>query len=404
METAIQVLRSVESTENIESAIQLKASPTYMKAFFPLRIFPVVLAISLFIPHCSGQAAASGVGNPSQAASQNSGSANTQITLDVVVADKSGKPQAGLQQQDFTLLDNKTPQKILSFQAVEEPAAPAVPPVEIVLVIDTVNTSPQTIANERLQIQKYLRQNGGKLAHPTSVVVFSDAGLNPLGDPTLDGNALSATLDGNDVIGLHAMHQASGANGDWERFNSSLSKLYSLAGIEVKKPGKKLVIWISPGWPMLASTGAEMYSKQKEQLFTILVRVSTALRLARITLYSIDPEGASGGGFGRLQTKDEAFGRFSYESYLKGVPSAKEVMPANLALQVLVTRSGGRVLTTGNDIGAQIEDCVADTRAFYILSFAAVHAERPDDYHALELKVGKPKLTAHTSAGYYAQP
>jgi VWFA-related protein len=365
-----------------------------MKAFHRLCIFVVGVSIPLFPKQSLGQS----VGPASSATS------NPQITLDVVVTDKSGKPQTGLQQQDFTLLDNKTPQKILSFQAVDEPGAPATPPVEVVLVMDTVNTSPQTIANERLQVQKYVRQNGGKLAHPTSIVIFSDSGLKNLGAPTLDGNVLGTALDANDVTGLHEMHRASGESGDFERLMSSVSKLYSLAGYEAKKPGKKIVVWISPGWPMLASVGNEMYSKGKEQLFSTLVLVSTALQQARISLYSIDPEGATGGGFGRLETRDQQFGRFTYDSYLKGVQSAKQMMPPNLSLQVLATRSGGRVLTTGNDIGAQIEDCVSDAKAFYVLSFESVPTEHPDECHNLELKVDKLSLTARTSTGYYAQP
>jgi VWFA-related protein len=332
------------------------------------------------------------------------GSDNPLVTLDVVVANKSGKPQAELQESDFTLLDNKTPQKIVSFHSVDEPTVSAVPPVEVVLLIDTVNTSPQTIANERLQIQKYLHQNGGKLSHPTSIVVFSDSGLKNLGEPTLDGNTLGTALDGKDVIGLHAMRQASGENGDFERLTSSITKLYSLVSFEARKPGKKIVIWISPGWPLLASAGQEMYSKGKEQLFSTLVTVSTATRQARVTLYSIDPEGAGGGGFGRLESENGPRSRFSYESYLKGIPSAKEMTPPNLALQVLVTRSGGRVLTTGNDIGGQIDDCISDAKAFYVLTFESVPTERPNEYHALELKVDKPGLTVHTSAGYYSQP
>jgi VWFA-related protein len=332
------------------------------------------------------------------------GTTNSIVTLDVVVANKAGKPQAGLQEQDFILSDNKAPQKIVSFHSIEEPGTPAVPPVEIVLVIDTVNTSPQTVANERLQIQKYLRQNSGKLPHPTSIVVFSDSGLKNLGEPSLDGNTLATALGGNDVIGLHAMHQASGENGDFERLMSSVSKLYSLAGLEAKKPGKKIVVWISPGWPLLASAGNEMYSKGKEQLFSTLAMVSNGLRLARITLYSVDPEGASGGDFGRLQTKDQQFSRTSYDSYLKGVQSAKQMMPPNLSLQVLATRSGGRVLLLGNDLGAQIDDCVSDTKAYYVLSFESAPTEHPNEYHNLELKVDKPGLTARTSGGYYAQP
>lgn len=40
------------------------------------------------------------------------------IRLDVVVTDKAGKPVTGLQAQDFTLLDNKNPQKIVYFKAL----------------------------------------------------------------------------------------------------------------------------------------------------------------------------------------------------------------------------------------------------------------------------------------------
>ena len=55
-------------------------------------------------------------------------SADHRMTLDVVVTDKSGRPLPGLQQQDFTLLDNKQPQKIVSFHAVEGGTATPDPP------------------------------------------------------------------------------------------------------------------------------------------------------------------------------------------------------------------------------------------------------------------------------------
>jgi len=41
------------------------------------------------------------------------------IYLDVVVTPKSGEPVSGLQQQDFTVMDNKAPVAISSFRAVE---------------------------------------------------------------------------------------------------------------------------------------------------------------------------------------------------------------------------------------------------------------------------------------------
>jgi VWFA-related protein len=364
-----------------------------MKVSHLLRAFLLGVLLSLFTQQTSAQSNAptsSPMGNSSQTMPRNSDGPNPLITIGVVVTNKSGTPQAGLQQQDFTLLDNKISQKIVSFQAIEDPTIPATQPAEVILFMDTVNATTQTVSDERLQITRYLQRNGGKLNYPTSIVVFSDSGLKNLGEPTRDGNALSSILAGKDVIGLRSIHRAAGANGASERLVSSLRNLYSIASFQANKPGRKILIWISPGWP---ASGTEMFSEVKEQLFSTLVLVSTALQQARVTLYSIDPEGAAGG----LRN------RFSYQSYLKPITAAKYVSPANMSLPVLVTHSGGLVLTTGNDIGAQIDDCTSDIKAYYVISFQGVPTERPDEYHAIELKVDKPGLTVRTSAGYYAQ-
>jgi len=98
---------------------------------------------------------------------------NPKIFLDVVVTPKSGAPVSGLQQRDFTLLDNKVPQTITSFEAMDGRQAP----IEIVLVIDAVNVGYENLAYERSEIDKFLRAEGGNLAHPTSFAVLSDTGI-----------------------------------------------------------------------------------------------------------------------------------------------------------------------------------------------------------------------------------
>jgi hypothetical protein len=99
------------------------------------------------------------------------------ITLDVQVTDKSGTPIRGLQQQDFTLLDDKLPLNIASFQVVDS-AAPAAtdPPLEVILIVDAVNASFQAVSNERNQLKQFLLQNGGKLPQPMSLIMFTDTG------------------------------------------------------------------------------------------------------------------------------------------------------------------------------------------------------------------------------------
>ena len=58
---------------------------------------------------------------------------------------KSGPPVSGLQQQDFTISDNKAPQTITSFQAFRERQAS----IEMILVMDDVNTGLEHVAYER---------------------------------------------------------------------------------------------------------------------------------------------------------------------------------------------------------------------------------------------------------------
>src|SRR5277367_762833 len=77
---------------------------------------------------------------------------NRHISLDVTAADSTGRSVSGLQQQDFTILDNTQPQKMTSFAAAQ--GATADPPVEVILLIDIVNTGFQRVAYERQEIDK----------------------------------------------------------------------------------------------------------------------------------------------------------------------------------------------------------------------------------------------------------
>ena len=318
-----------------------------------------------------------------------------QITLDVQVTDKSGAPIRGLQKQDFTLLDAKQPENIVSFHAVDGGAAPvADPPVEILLVVDAVNASFQAVAYERDKVQKFLLQNGGKLTLPVSLIIFSDTGAKVLGESSRDGKALAALYDQYEV-GLRSSRRSQGFYGAEDRFSLSLKTLTSLTSDEGTRPGRKLMIWISPGWPLLSGPRVELSSKDQERIFNSIVDASTVLRLARITLYSVDPLGVG----------DEGVGRFVYyKEFLKGATSASRVLPGDLSLQVLAVQSGGRVLNSSNDLTTEIANCAADGDAFYVLSFNTSRADQANEYHSLEVKVDKPGVTARTRTGYYAQP
>lgn len=324
--------------------------------------------------------------------------ATDRIVLDVVVTDKAGKPVKGLEEKDFSVLDNGHPQSLQSFQAVGGVVAadlkPAEPPVKITLLIDEVNTSFTRVAYERDEIKKFLLQNNGVLAYPTSFAYFTDTGTQIQEGTSRDGNALLTVFDQHETA-LRSIRRGEGFYGAVERFQLSLNTLNSLVAKEGPPPGRKIVIWISPGWPILSGPGIELTTKNQASLFASVVAASTALREARITLYSLDPQGADAAGGIR---------EFYYEQFLKPAAAAKNTQAGNLALQVLAVQSGGLALPASNDITGQLTHCVTDVDAFYTLTIDPAHAERPNEFHTIQVKVATPGLTARTRNGYYAQP
>ncbi|HTZ83708.1 MAG TPA: VWA domain-containing protein [Candidatus Acidoferrales bacterium] len=319
--------------------------------------------------------------------------AGHRILLDVVVTDKSGKPISGLQEQDFTILDDKTPAKITSFHA-SEPTEPSDPPVQAIILVDGVNASIQSVIFETQQLQKFLRQNNGQLPLPMSLAIFSDASQQMQPESTRDGNVLADGLGANQP-GLRSLRRSAGFWGASERLQLSLQTLERITRYEEGRPGRKLLLWISPGWPLLSGPSIQLTNRDERMLFNSVVDFSRQLRDARVTLYSIDPLGTGDAG---------SFRAFYYQSFLKGVPNARKVDSGNLALQVLATQSGGMVLNSSNDLQKLLAAPLGDAKAFYTLSFDAPPADHPDEYHALQVKVDKPGLSARTRTGYYAQP
>ncbi|MBV8895915.1 MAG: VWA domain-containing protein [Acidobacteriaceae bacterium] len=323
-------------------------------------------------------------------AQQSPAQGSRRVTLDVVVNDKSGDPVAGLQRQDFTVLDNKQPQKILSFASAGPESD-----LEIVLVLDAANTSFRHVAYARKELDTFLRQDGGRLARPTSMAIFTDtAGIEIQSPPSRNGNALAAYLDQHET-GLRVSNRSQGLYGAADRAQFSLRALQQLAAYEQHRPGRKLVVWLSPGWALLSGPRFQYTAKDQESVYKTIVSISAQLRQARITLYAVDPLGTT--DTGGLRT-------IYYENFLKPVTTQTQIQYGDLGLQVFAVHTGGRVLTSTNDIAGEIERCVLDANAYYVLSFDAPPAEHPNFYNSIEVKLSQPQLKARTLAGFYTQP
>ena len=354
-------------------------------------------AVVLLGMGCALSAQQSGVGPTLPAPPSSESSSSGPLTIGAAVTDKAGHPVPGLQQQDFTLLDNGKPTQILRFDAHQESQGEANPqndPVQILIVIDDVNAGFAAVSNERIQIDDFLHKDQGHLAAPVSLAFLSETGFDEIAAPSTDGNALSAALDQHQGQ-LRDIGRSAGFYGGTERLEISLRALMTLASHDASVPGRKLVVWISPGWWLFDNPNVMYTSRQQRSFFDTIVAVSNMLRQSHVVLYSVDPLGMADAG---------GFRTFLWESFVKPVRSDNNATPGNLSLQVLAVQSGGKALSGSNDIAGEIGQCAEDALAWYSLTFNPEKSEKPNTWHQLQLKVDKRGLIVRTRSGYYAQP
>jgi len=315
------------------------------------------------------------------------------IKLDVLVTDATGNPISGLSADDFGLLENGHLQNVLSFRAFDGRGGSTEPPVKIIILIDTVALPESLAREERLAVTSYLRRNGGRLEHPFSVFWLADSGLWTVA-PSEDGNVLAREIErSNFTLVRH--------NAGWQSSSplqglkdspseSALKALGLIACDERKKPGRKLLLWVGPGWGVGSGGYAEKVQGSPPPFNTVWW-FSALLREAHLALYS----------FTVGETDPHAQ---LYKAYLAGVSEPRKASFMNVYRKVLAVQSGGRVVDDGFDLVGEIESCIRDAGPFYRISFDPLAADHPNEYHDLKVVVKRQELTARTNTGYYDQP
>jgi VWFA-related protein len=193
---------------------------------------------------------------------------------------------------------------------------------------------------------------------------------------------------------VHGISAAMGADGELQRFQLSLRQMTAIAENEARRPGRKLLIWVGPGWPILEGRRFTFSDKDQRRYFDAIVELSTRLREARMAVYSVSA----------VNVESNGQGRFLFQDFLKGVTTARTADTGNLSLKVLALQSGGRVLGPDNDIVGQLDSCISEANAFYSITFNPPAAAHGDEYHDLRVEVGQAGLTVRTNTGYYNQP
>jgi VWFA-related protein len=306
------------------------------------------------------------------------------ITVDALVLDKLGYPVRGLDAHDFTLTDNGKPQQLLDFRSGAGPS-------RVVIVLDMINTGFAEVDWEREQLNEFFAEDEGKLKCPVTLAVMTNGGLKMMSGASSDGHVLQASLKQFDTALRPVRHQ-SGFNVDAELLQMSLGQIGQVAAVEASVPGRKLMLVLSPGWPMMPGAGDGEYRSQRSWVFYTLLTLVNGMRESHVTIYSLNPYGTGSSS------------PYYYRSFLKDVTRNDQAEYPYLALPLLAKHSGGRAIVMARDILGALNAAMRDAGPYYELTFDKRPADHPNEYHGLLVVTDKPSLTVRTDSGYYANP
>jgi hypothetical protein len=179
------------------------------------------------------------------------------------------------------------------------------------------------------------------------------------------------------------------------RFHLSVQSLTKLVTDQEDVPGRVLLIWTGPGWPLLSDGPYPGTRTDKRNFFAEILNLSDGFLDAQMTMDSISSPNIM---------RENGRSRNYYKPFLEGVQRADQADPGNLALPVLAYQSGGQVFEDTKDLVGDITRCIADLESYYVLSFDAPDASLDIEYRALQITVDKARLSPRTNASYYAQP
>jgi VWFA-related protein len=331
---------------------------------------------------------------------------NTQaVVLDVLVTDKHGHPVQGLHRDDFSIKEDRVPQEIRYFEsATERPASPAVhstaeldklapdAPVTL-LVLDELNGSAADENYSRQALRHYLDAENETLPMPTMLLAVNLHGVMMLADYT------TSRKDLQEVLARHAPpHDALAQNPNWkdQEFSASMHALEGVAQATSGHRGHKNVLWIGKGCPAMSADA--LNSSYRTTVETTEERAVNALRNARITLYSLDPESMTPGP--DRQTYDMEGGGLTSGV---GMPST-EVLSGSLDFRRMVSFTGGKSFADGNNLDKLIAEGVRDGESFYTLTYRpSAKRDGQQLFHSIKIIMKDPNLHAVTREGYFSR-
>ena len=319
---------------------------------------------------------------------------NSRLTfLDVTVLDRKNRPvTTGLTKDDFTITEEKKPQRIFSFEAPDAHIAPAgqtdtdgKAPATI-LVIDELNDSFDDMAFIRYEAHRFLAHQPEQLASPTEILLLGNNSLEMVQGFTRSRADLLATLD-HIPAALPWKLMVSGFS--IERLINSIDALQQIALQNKGVPGRKNIVWVGHGGP-----GLNTFSLLGKPLdsFTQYVHETTNMLVdSRISLFLIYP-GLKSGTANISRSEMTSFTPLGDQDPFDG----------DINFGVFVNETGGKLFYNHNDVDQQMRDAVELGANYYTLTYQPPTGVANGAFRRIRVTLRNPELHLITKAGYFA--
>jgi len=357
------------------------------------------------------------------------------VLTNVVVRDKKGELVKGLKQSDFTIVEDKKPQAVRSFdyQNVDDAAVLSEKGSTVsgkATIADLLEhnfaASPAQLRDHRLMVVFFDLSSmqdedidravdaakdyvNNKMAPADLVALVSmSTGLSMDQDFTSDKAALLkglAKYNGTDMgstftvggtgDGSNSSDDTSTFTADDTEFNSlntdrELMAIRAIARSLERVDQKKSMLYFSGG---LTRNGIENQAS--------LRAATNEAAKANMAIYSVDSRGLQA----LPPVGDASHGSLRGTSALSG-SAATAQLSANAAsqetLSTLSMDTGGKAFFDSNDFGPAFQQVQHDTEAYYIIGFKSTNQAQDGSYRHLTIKVNRPDVVLTYRPGYYA--
>jgi VWFA-related protein len=319
------------------------------------------------------------------------------VFLDVTVVDKKGRPVvSGLTQDDFTITEDKRPQRIFSFEAPEThvigPSAgdsnPEGKAPVTILVLDLLNSSFADFAYIRYEVKQFLMAQPPVLTSPTELMVIGNESLEMLQGYTRDRAELLYALD---HLPAALPFKKTLAMFLWERFAQSIDALQQIALQNRGLPGRKNIVWVGHGGPNVYLDPVAFPGKFLDELTQYVHSTTNLLVDARMSLFVIYPGLAVRGNV-------MSFSASEAEVDLGG----DDPFSGNVNFGVFVNETGGKLFFNRNDVDKEIQRSERMGGEYYTLTFQPQIVDPDGKFRRIRVTLRDPNLRAITKAGYFA--